>query len=304
MQRPSSRPPPGPRTSPDAPTLVRPPERLPPERAPRPPRLPIDIRIEALVTPPPPQVTSPPALVTPPPASPVTASDGTPPPIESATLPSSALTAPRGTLIMRRPDAGDMLAIAADVHAPAGTPTASASASQVIVESRTVGGDWTAATTARAHRNPSEWHQLWLAVQTRRWSSLLMIPATGGLGDSLLSVAKALGEIGTEHLKQPIKVLDHRKVTLGQVESCIGALNNALAAGRRVLVVIDSIAENPAGVRFASTTDAAILCFALGRSSAAAAKKTIEAVGKERFLGSLALRPRSVPARQKPKKAD
>ena len=135
-----------------------------------------------------------------------------------------------------------------------------------------------------------EWQHLWLAMQTRSWTSLCIVPASHVDGDTLLRVAHGLRQIGVDHLKQPLKVLDHRGVTLRDVESRI----EALPGGGKVIIVIDAIDQSPVSARYAKAKaiDAALLVFLVGSSEISSAKKTVEAFGKERFLGSLALRPK------------
>lgn len=138
-------------------------------------------------------------------------------------------------------------------------------------------------------------------MQSRAWKSLVVI--SDGPTDALLSIASAIAAIGTEHMKRPIEVVDHRTVTLGDVESRIAALATTLATGARVIVVLDPIAKNPAGVRFATAVDAALLCLSLGKSELSVAKKTMDAIGKQRFLGVISLRslapPQATPAAKK-----
>jgi hypothetical protein len=136
------------------------------------------------------------------------------------------------------------------------------------------------------------WQKIWLALQQRPWSSVALVPTGGEISDATVDIAQALCAVGLDHLRQPMSVLDVRQVSLGQTETRIAELRSKVASGERVLVVVGPLDDNPAGVPLANAADAAILCFKLGESVLSAAKKAVETLGRPRFLGAVALRPR------------
>lgn len=60
-----------------------------------------------------------------------------------------------------------------------------------------------------------------------------------------------------------------------------------VAAGDLVFVALRSMGENPATIPVARAADALLLCVVLGKSKAKAAQKTIDAIGRARFIGSI-----------------
>jgi hypothetical protein len=136
----------------------------------------------------------------------------------------------------------------------------------------------------------ADWQQVWLATQVRRWTSLCILPGSPVKGDLVLRVAQALCQIGVEHLKQPLTVLDHRGVVLRDVEQRIEHVTTLRAAGSKVLVVLDAVDRNTVSARYSSVMDAALLVVILGSGEIGAARKTVEVFGKERFVGTLVLR--------------
>jgi hypothetical protein len=60
---------------------------------------------------------------------------------------------------------------------------------------------------------------------------------------------------------------------------------------RQTVVVLPLPRDNPVTVSVAQACDAAILCVFLGESSRVVNAQTIEQVGRERFLGTVILRP-------------
>lgn len=146
------------------------------------------------------------------------------------------------------------------------------------------------------------WQKIWLALQQREWTSVTLVPTGDELGDATVDIAQALGAVGLDHLRRPISVLDVRGVSLGMAETRIAELRSRVARGERVLVVTGPLDENPAEVPLANATDAAILCLKLGESRLSSAKRIVETLGRQRFLGAVALRPRPPEAGKKKSK--
>jgi hypothetical protein len=58
---------------------------------------------------------------------------------------------------------------------------------------------------------------------------------------------------------------------------------------RRIVISIESVLSNPLGIGIAQAADAVVLCVRKGRTKIAAARRTIELIGRERFVGSVVL---------------
>jgi hypothetical protein len=138
----------------------------------------------------------------------------------------------------------------------------------------------------------SSWQKIWLALQQRAWTSVALVPTGSEISEATVDIAQALCAVGLDHLRQPMSVLDVREVSLGLAETRIAELRSRVAGGERVLLVVGPVDDNPAGVPLAAAADGTILCFKLGESLVSAAKKTVDALGRPRFLGAVALRPR------------
>ena len=290
----TSAPSPAPRTNPSAPPRTPSSKTLdaqtngpssPPPKS-RPPRLPIDPRLEPVLRRPP---SIPPASIAEPRAPlPSTAEPRAPLPSIAeprAPLPSTPPLSPPPLPV----EAAPTLPPARSADSPPRAPLPTLPSSPLL--------DRASLPPASGSGEPhvevpglDEWQHIWLAMQTRSWTSLCVVPASHVDGDTLLRVAHGLRQIGVDHLKQPLTVLDHRGVTLRDVESRI----EALPGGGKVIIVIDAIDQSPGSARYAKAKaiDAALLVFLVGSSEISSAKKTVEAFGKERFLGSLALRPK------------
>ena len=76
-----------------------------------------------------------------------------------------------------------------------------------------------------SHKEPwhdSEWQRLWLAVESRPWRSLALVPAgTGAPLDFTLVVAVTLSRTGMVHVGTPLQVADATSVSLSQLTAFI-----------------------------------------------------------------------------------
>jgi hypothetical protein len=135
-----------------------------------------------------------------------------------------------------------------------------------------------------------EWQKLWLATQRRPWRSLAVVPVGGGIPTA--RVVRALAEVGSGHLGPGLMVTDATNVTLEWLRASMESWTKRRGRIDRVLIALGPVLERPGSLALAQAADAAILCLVLNESSIAEAARTIEEVGRERFLGSVILRPR------------
>jgi hypothetical protein len=135
-----------------------------------------------------------------------------------------------------------------------------------------------------------EWQKLWLATQRRSWRSLAVVPVGGGIPTP--RVARALAEAGSSHLGPGMMVTDATNVTLEWLRASMESWTKRRGHVDRVLIALGPVLERPASLALAQAADATILCLVLGESSISDAARTIEEVGRERFLGSVILRAR------------
>ena len=127
--------------------------------------------------------------------------------------------------------------------------------------------------------------QLWLATQLRSWRSLAVVSATPGV--QTIEPATTLARMAWRYSGESTSVFDLRDVSLRLVEHELREINTRVAAGDLVFVALRSMGENPATIPVARAADALILCVVLGKSKAKAAQKTIDAIGRARFIGSI-----------------
>ena len=141
---------------------------------------------------------------------------------------------------------------------------------------------------------PLEVQQLWFSLQRREWSTLVVVPA--GPESSGMDFGRPLYEVGRLALGEGLRLLDAREV---QVSGTAGIILDMLGTNparpgptewsERVLVVVESIVSHPAGIPLALAADAAVLGVELGRSSIDSARRTLDTLGRTKFLGCLSI---------------
>ena len=140
-----------------------------------------------------------------------------------------------------------------------------------------------------------QWQQLWLAVESRPWSSLALIP--GGAGASLdftLQIAVNLSRTAMVHIGTAIQVADGTRVPLNQLNPFLNEVRRCTSAGQRLLVALPPTGSSPVTASIAQSVDAAILCVLLEQMASADASRTVKLVGPQRFLGSVLVHPKDL----------
>jgi hypothetical protein len=141
-----------------------------------------------------------------------------------------------------------------------------------------------------------EWQRLWLAVESRPWRSLALIPAGDGASlDFTLMVAITLSRTGMVHLGTPIQVADATQVPLNQLTAFSNEVKRCTSTGQRLLVALPPTSRSAVTASIAQNVDAAVLCVLAKKMSSGDAKRTLKAVGAQRFLGSAIFHPHQLP---------
>jgi hypothetical protein len=87
-----------------------------------------------------------------------------------------------------------------------------------------------------------------------------------------------------------VKLIDAESATVASSSRLVLAMSNHVATGGLVVAVLDSVVQNQAGIPLALTADAVLLVVDLGEAESAAARRTLELIGRERIIGAVATR--------------
>ncbi|HEX3596549.1 MAG TPA: hypothetical protein VHU80_15670 [Polyangiaceae bacterium] len=137
-----------------------------------------------------------------------------------------------------------------------------------------------------------DWQKLWLLLKARPWTSIAMIPAgEGAPPDFTLTIAATLARIGVLHLGTPIHVADATNIPLARLEQFQDEIDRLNREGDLVLVALPTVDQSPITVALARKASFSVLCIMLEVMGSADAKRTVERVGRNAFLGSAVFHP-------------
>lgn len=155
---------------------------------------------------------------------------------------------------------------------------------------------------ARGALPPRDLQELWFATRRRPWTSLCVVPAAPGM--SVVPIARALAEVGQLVSRDPVRVIDAEGMDLAQIADIVLEMSTAGSSvwtsiprqGRRdvpsaardgtpLVLAIDSVVENPLVLPIPLAADVVLLCAELGASDLAAARHTVELIGRDRIVG-------------------
>lgn len=151
----------------------------------------------------------------------------------------------------------------------------------------------------KAGRLPSpELQELWFSTLKYEWSTLVVVPADERC--SARRIAESLAEMATLHLGKPMTSVVASGFDLTRTSELMTSLMVQESPrgteppkarlqppwlGRNVVIAIDPLATNPAGIAVAFAAGAALLCVKMGKTKLKAAQRTVELIGRERFIG-------------------
>jgi hypothetical protein len=126
---------------------------------------------------------------------------------------------------------------------------------------------------------------LWLGLEKRQWRSLAVVSASKGV--ATLAAANSLANIAWWYTGVPSCVFDMRDLSLRLLEHQLRDMATQLHGGERIFIALRSTSENPTAVPLAQAADAAVLCVELGKTDMKAAQRTLDAVGRQKFIGTI-----------------
>ncbi|NOU29790.1 MAG: hypothetical protein HOO96_17945 [Polyangiaceae bacterium] len=131
--------------------------------------------------------------------------------------------------------------------------------------------------------------RIWVRSQMNAWTTMAIIGSSDKMPEGTMNVARGLARVAAES-GGALGLIDGRALELKHLAQVQARLRSTVA--RQTVVVLPLPRDNPVTVSVAQACDAAIMCVILGETSRIVAAQTIEQVGRDRFLGSVILRPK------------
>jgi hypothetical protein len=132
------------------------------------------------------------------------------------------------------------------------------------------------------------WQRLWLRCQQHDWQSLAFIGSSKRDPDGVLEIAHGMARLASE-LGQELTVFDARNLGLKDMGRMLAQIQSITSRGKRCIVVLKLVTENATTVPMAQNVDAALLGVFIGETSVIASSRTVDEVGRPKFLGSVVL---------------
>lgn len=138
----------------------------------------------------------------------------------------------------------------------------------------------------------ADWQRLWLTLQSKRWTSLALVPASAGApADFTLKIGLILARTGQIHVGSSLFLADGTAVQLSNMVTFTDEIADCRQTGSRILLALAPITDNPVTEALVQAADCALLCVMFESMTSAETKRTVSKIGKDRFIGSTVFRP-------------
>jgi hypothetical protein len=143
--------------------------------------------------------------------------------------------------------------------------------------------------SGRLARLPSrDLQELWFATLRTPWRTLALVPAQDGL--SIKPLAEALALMGQFHRGVALRVVIAEGMDLNEIAELTLSTQEPPAGGQSgQIIVLEPITVNPLGTAVALAADAVLLCVEYGTANLDDARRTLDQIGRERFVGCAVL---------------
>lgn len=119
------------------------------------------------------------------------------------------------------------------------------------------------------------------------WRSLVVVPAQPGL--SVRRVADALVDVSGLVRGASAKLFSAEGLELAGAARTIVDMTTHVEQGGLAIVAMESVVRKQSGIPIAMAADAALLVVHLGLASIDSAKRTLELIGRDKFIGAITL---------------
>jgi len=130
-------------------------------------------------------------------------------------------------------------------------------------------------------------YQQLLTCMRGTWRSLAVVPAQPGLSARL--VADALVAVSGLVRGAAAKLFSAEGLELAGASKVIVDMMTHVEAGGLAIVLLDSVVRKQSGIPIAMAADASLLVVHLGLASTENAQKTVELLGRDKFIGAVTL---------------
>ena len=154
------------------------------------------------------------------------------------------------------------------------------------------------ATAEPAGRDPQSWvceptefawlperpyQELWFELRSWAWKSVAIVPTVPGVSE--FEMAERVVVVGVSNTNRRMTLVSAEGVSVSDTDRVIDMIREAEARGDRVVVVTDSIQDNPSSAPILRSVNGVVPVVRLGSSDRAGVNRTVQAVGRNRVIG-------------------
>jgi hypothetical protein len=99
-----------------------------------------------------------------------------------------------------------------------------------------------------------------------------------------------LAAAARQYLEGAVELVDASNLVPSAVDHIIASMNGASARESQMVIALDCPLRNPASIPIARHADVSILAVRLGETTLETTRRSVDVVGQQHFVGSVALR--------------
>jgi len=140
----------------------------------------------------------------------------------------------------------------------------------------------------RTPQLPVDWQHLWFSVARHPWSALGVVPAHVGV--NTLDAARHMVSAGAAYSAASVQLIDATLADPDSARDVIARIEQYRHDAQRCVVALPSPITAPAAISVARVAGAILLVVPLGLAEIRIARRTIDSIGREYFLGAVSMR--------------
>ncbi len=125
--------------------------------------------------------------------------------------------------------------------------------------------------------------ELWFELRTWSWKSLAIVPTVSMKSE--LDIAEKLVVVGVANTNRRMSLISAEGVGVGDTDRVIAMIRAAESRGDRVVVVTDSIMDNPAAAPIIRAVNGAVLSVRINETEIAEVERAVASINRSRVIG-------------------
>ena len=131
----------------------------------------------------------------------------------------------------------------------------------------------------------NQWTRVWFSLIEHPWTSMVIVPAEANA--SSIAVARALADVGNAYEEQGVQLIEAERLPPPIARHVIATMTKRADSGARTVDAVSSPLVDYNAVPIARAADASVLLVRVGATALDDAKKTVNMIGRQCFIGSI-----------------